>query len=346
MCFDYRESKKRKDGNYVLYLDGNELEGTYITGAGGSLHVVDPESSKKVIQVSIKDLAGHYSGQHHLFSRVLMSPFEVFKTKVILTLSLNENFAYRKHFSYEIRFALKADIERWDNPFTFLAYKLKFEELANARGLLTSRTKYLGERTDELRIDYHMADRIEITRNFDCESETVEEMFGGYLDEIRFLNKAVFNELSPKNAHSKTKGRSSKRKYDVFISHASEDKEEIVRPLALLLKQAGLKVWFDEFELKVGDKLRRSIDKGLATSKHGIVVLSHSFFNKNWTQYELDSLIQREMADKGLLLLPIWHKLTEDEVRNYSLALADIVALKTTESTLEEMADKLAQSLK
>ena len=50
--------------------------------------------------------------------------------------------------------------------------------------------------------------------------------------------------------------------YDVFISHASEDKDTVVRPLANALLQRGLKVWYDEFELKIGDSLRRKIDKG------------------------------------------------------------------------------------
>ena len=59
--------------------------------------------------------------------------------------------------------------------------------------------------------------------------------------------------------------------YDVFISHASEDKEEVVRPLANALRKAGLKVWYDEFELHIGDSLRRKIDQGLAKSRFGIV---------------------------------------------------------------------------
>lgn len=52
--------------------------------------------------------------------------------------------------------------------------------------------------------------------------------------------------------------------YDVFISHASEDKDEVVRPLANALREKGIKVWYDEFEMKIGDSLRRKIDKGLA----------------------------------------------------------------------------------
>lgn len=74
--------------------------------------------------------------------------------------------------------------------------------------------------------------------------------------------------------------------WDVFISHASEDKE-FVRPLADALIARGLRVWYDEFELKVGDHLRRSIDRGLVRSRYGIVVLSPAFFAKHWPQTEV-----------------------------------------------------------
>lgn len=62
--------------------------------------------------------------------------------------------------------------------------------------------------------------------------------------------------------------------FDVFISHASEDKAEIARPLAESLARAGLRVWLDEFELQLGDSLREKIDQGLSLSRFGVVVLS------------------------------------------------------------------------
>ncbi|NTU42126.1 MAG: TIR domain-containing protein [Nitrospirales bacterium] len=63
--------------------------------------------------------------------------------------------------------------------------------------------------------------------------------------------------------------------YDAFISHASEDKADFVRPLALSLRNRRLKVWYDEFELIPGKSIRASIDEGLSASRHGIVVLSN-----------------------------------------------------------------------
>ena len=86
------------------------------------------------------------------------------------------------------------------------------------------------------------------------------------------------------------------RTFDAFISHASEDKDTVVRPLAMALQGAGLSVWYDEFELRIGDSLRRKIDKGLASSRFGVVVLSQAFFSKDWPNYELDGLVTRAVS--------------------------------------------------
>lgn len=131
------------------------------------------------------------------------------------------------------------------------------------------------------------------------------------------------------------------RVWDVFVSHASEDKASVVRPLAEALRQRHVEVWFDEFELKIGDSLRRKIDAGLARSKFGIVVLSRSFFAKGWPQYELDGIISRSVSGEQTLL-PIWHEITKDEVMAQSPSLVDKIARSTTQFTIEEIADEIA----
>lgn len=130
--------------------------------------------------------------------------------------------------------------------------------------------------------------------------------------------------------------------WDVFISHAHEDKDEIVRPLAHALQSLGLSVWFDEFELRLGDSLRRKIDQGIARSAFGVVVLSSAFFAKNWAQYELDGLVTRSVGGEQVLL-PLWHKITKSEVMAHSPSLADKVARSTTDSTLDEIAAEIGQ---
>ena len=118
--------------------------------------------------------------------------------------------------------------------------------------------------------------------------------------------------------------------YDVFISHASEDKDALVRPLAQALFAHGLKVWYDEFTLKLGDSLRESIDRGLATSRYGLVVLSHHFFSKDWPKRELNGLFAK-MKSGERRILPVWHGLSAEEVYKYSPMLSDLFAANSTE---------------
>ena len=133
----------------------------------------------------------------------------------------------------------------------------------------------------------------------------------------------------------------SNKEYDVFICHSSSDKEDLVRPLAHELKNLGVTVWFDEFELEIGDSLRRSIDYGLANSRYGLIVLSASFFMRNWTQYELDGFVNREM--NGLkVILPIWHKVSKDEVSEFSPSLADRIALNTSLYGVSDIAKEIS----
>ena len=131
--------------------------------------------------------------------------------------------------------------------------------------------------------------------------------------------------------------------YDFFISHASDDKEGFVRAFAAELESRGAKVWFDEATLKVGDSLRRSIDRGLASSRFGVVVLSEAFFRKEWPQRELDGLTALETANGESRILPIWHKVSKDEVASFSPVLADRLALNTSIKSIREIADDLME---
>ena len=132
------------------------------------------------------------------------------------------------------------------------------------------------------------------------------------------------------------------RTFDVFISHASEDKADVVRPLAEALKAGGLSVWYDEFELRIGDSLRRKIDRGLAGSRFGIVVLSQAFFGRGWPEYELDGLVTRAVSGEQILL-PIWHNVTKREVIGYSPSLADRLARSTATHTVEDIAAEIIE---
>ena len=133
--------------------------------------------------------------------------------------------------------------------------------------------------------------------------------------------------------------------YDAFISYASEDREELVEPLARKLTEAGYNIWFDGTQLKVGDSLRRSIDRGLRSSRFGIVVFSPSFFAKEWPQYELDGLATMEISEGRKVILPLWHKVSKDEVMGFSPSLSDKKALSTATYTVDELVEALAEVL-
>lgn len=120
-----------------------------------------------------------------------------------------------------------------------------------------------------------------------------------------------------------------KTRYDFFICHASEDKD-VARELATQLSFIGAHVWYDEFVLTIGDSLREKIDYGLASAKYGIVILSLDFFQKEWTKRELNGLVAREIEEKRPLILPLYHGITIDKVRQFSPPLADKVFVSTS----------------
>jgi hypothetical protein len=116
----------------------------------------------------------------------------------------------------------------------------------------------------------------------------------------------------------------------LFISHASEDKDAIARPLADALIKAGYRVWFDEYSLQLGDSLKLNIDKGLASCDFGIVILTPSFFSKPWPKEELDGLAAVETWRHQKVILPIWHDISFDDIVAFSPTLAGKLAIKSS----------------
>jgi hypothetical protein len=128
---------------------------------------------------------------------------------------------------------------------------------------------------------------------------------------------------------------------DVFICCATEDKEEVARPLADKLAASGLSVCYDEFSLNVGDDLRKAIDRGLLQSRFGVVILSPQFFEKGWPQDELDGLATRE-ANGSNVIIPVWHNLGFNDVRDFSPTLAERLAVSTAKGLPQVVSSILA----
>jgi hypothetical protein len=130
--------------------------------------------------------------------------------------------------------------------------------------------------------------------------------------------------------------------WDLFLSHAHEDKADLARPLANVLADHGLRVWFDEHELTIGNSLSRSISYGLANSTKGVVIISPSFVSKKWTVNELTALHALEGPDDQLIW-PVWHKVSYADVVRFDPVLADRFALNS-DLGVEHLAQEIAGS--
>jgi hypothetical protein len=149
---------------------------------------------------------------------------------------------------------------------------------------------------------------------------------------------------SPPEQAGRSDVRDGRDGYDVFISHASEDKAAIARPLADALQARGYRVFLDERVLRAGDSLRRELDRGLAEARRGVVILSPAFFAKEWPQRELDAMTAREASSRGSLIIPIWHGVGAADVERYSPTLADRLAVDSGRG-LDAVVDAVERAL-
>jgi hypothetical protein len=126
--------------------------------------------------------------------------------------------------------------------------------------------------------------------------------------------------------------------WDVFISHASPDKE-YVKELQAAFNAAGISVWVDDSVLLWGNRFRKMIDQGLKRSRYVVVVLSKEFLDgRQWTEYELDSAFALETAERERIL-PLTHGVTQDDVRRYCPALSMRNALDSEKDSFTKMAN-------
>lgn len=128
---------------------------------------------------------------------------------------------------------------------------------------------------------------------------------------------------------------------DVFLCHAWDDRKGAAKELYDILKTKGVSVWFSEKDVPLGAPLLREIDKGLANSRMGIVLVTPSFLKRikgeGIADKELSALLARD------LLVPIIHNTTFDDLREVSPLLGSRSGLSTTEEPMEEIAAKIAE---
>ena len=119
----------------------------------------------------------------------------------------------------------------------------------------------------------------------------------------------------------------------------------MARPLHKALSEASVYAWLDESEIRLGQSIRQKIDEGLAHCRSATVILSRPFFAKSWTQYEMDGIVGRKMQG-GILLFPIQHGITIDEIRGYSPSLAGLSLWNSSDHSFEEIAAEIAAQLR
>lgn len=178
----------------------------------------------------------------------------------------------------------------------------------------------------------------------DRENKRIQEIYRNQIDNLQkqlsVSTAQVFTSLENENINLTSEN------YDVFVSHAWEDKEDFVDEFVCELEKLNIKVWYDKKKISWGDSMRARIDEGLKKSKFGIAVLSPNYIaeGKYWTKAELNGLFQLESVN-GKTLLPIWHNLTKKQVIEYSPIIADKLAMTTANMTPSEIAEELNKIL-
>ncbi|MBO6219675.1 MAG: TIR domain-containing protein [Treponema sp.] len=177
------------------------------------------------------------------------------------------------------------------------------------------------------------------------QQDTNRRIQQSYERQIATLNAQL--TIAKSYTNTTVQNKDETEEYDVFVSHAWEDKESFVEEFVAELEKLGLKVWYDKNQMKLGDSMRQKIDTGLKKSRFGIVVLSPDYIKdgKYWTKTELDGLFQLESIN-GKMIIPIWHNLQKKEVMAYSPIIAGRLAASTAISTPEEIAKQIKELFK
>jgi hypothetical protein len=140
--------------------------------------------------------------------------------------------------------------------------------------------------------------------------------------------------------------RLAKVKPVAFISHDSNDKSDIARPIAQGLARMGLSVWFDEFSLKPGDRLRESIEKGMKDCKKCILILTPNFLaNSGWTSAEFNMIFTREIMEGKPLVVPVWAGVSKQDVYEYSPGLVNVLGAIWSAEDQDKVVRSIARTL-
>ena len=134
-------------------------------------------------------------------------------------------------------------------------------------------------------------------------------------------------------------------KYSIFVSHSSDDKVDYVDDLVEEIKSLGITVFYDTDVISWGDNLKEKIDTGLKNCELAVIVISPSYFGREWTEYEIQTLLKRQDAEKNKLIMPILYNTSKDDfVKHYPL-LKDILFKYSKSQSKRKLAEELKKEL-
>lgn len=133
--------------------------------------------------------------------------------------------------------------------------------------------------------------------------------------------------------------------YDVFLSHANKDKDEVIDKLYHSLDKLGIKIFYDKESLEWGDIWKNRILEGTKKSEFAIIVISENFFDREWTEKELNEFLNRQNRNGQKLILPIIHNITNDDLRRKYPSVADIQTIESCKYSCDEIALLFARQL-
>ena len=133
--------------------------------------------------------------------------------------------------------------------------------------------------------------------------------------------------------------------YDVFISHANRDKEELVEDLYKSLDKLGIQIFYDKESIEWGDNWKDNILNGVKKAEFAIIVISENFFGREWTERELKELLSRQNRNGQKLILPILKNITLGQLQQKYPSVADIQAIDSKKYSTDEIALMFAKQL-
>lgn len=134
-------------------------------------------------------------------------------------------------------------------------------------------------------------------------------------------------------------------KYEVFISHASKDKLDYVEQLKTTLDKLNINIFYDKDSIKWGDNWKQRILDGVASSEFAIIVISENFFGREWTEKELNELLNQQNDSGQKIILPLLHNISIGQLEEKYPEVADIQAISTADYCIDEIVFLFAEQL-